>query len=117
MTDRGNKCVGTAPLVLTPSLTNSTSNQVNYQLSNDSEFAFVLETRLSLASRGRGTTREILCAAPQIKGGDFESFNEEFKFLADQIYALGNNSEPKKFPSRSAKQCFELLRTTAQQTS
>jgi hypothetical protein len=85
-------------LVPTPSLTNSSSNQVNYQLSADSEFAFVLETRLSLASGGGAATGEILRAASQIKPGDLESFYKEFKFLADQIYTLGKSSDPQKYP-------------------
>ena len=82
----------------TPSMTNSSSNTVNYQLSADPEFAFVLETFLSLANGGGVSTGEILRAASQITPGKFESFYQEFKFLADQMYALGKSSDPRKHP-------------------
>ena len=82
----------------TPSITNSSSNTVNDQLNPDPEFAFVLETFLSLANGGGVSTGEVLRAASQIRAADFESFFEEFKFLADQMYALGKSSDPRKHP-------------------
>ena len=82
----------------TPSLTNSSSNLVNYQLSPDPEFAFVLESFLGLANGAGASSGEILRAASQIKPGQFESFYKEFKFLADQMFALGNVSDPHKHP-------------------
>ena len=79
-------------------MTNSSSNLVNYQLSADPEFAFVLESFLGLANGGGASSGEILRAASQIHPGEFESFYEEFKFLADQMYALGNTSDARKHP-------------------
>jgi len=53
---------------------------------------------MSLANGGGANTAEVLRAASQINPGDFESFYKEFKYLADQIQALGASSDPKKYP-------------------
>lgn len=81
-----------------PSLTNSSSNGVIWQLSTDPYFSFVLEDTLSLAASKGSDTGEILRAASQIQPENFESFYEEFKFLADEMFALGKCSDPKKYP-------------------
>ncbi|THC97434.1 hypothetical protein EYZ11_003083 [Aspergillus tanneri] len=69
-----------------------------YQLSSDPEFAFVLETFLSLSNGGGAATGEILRAASQIRPGDFESFYSEFKFLADEIAEQAASANPQRFP-------------------
>lgn len=69
-----------------------------YQLSKDPEFAFVLETFLSLASGGGVASGELLRAASRIKPSDFESWYDEFKFFADAIaQEAASVSDPAKF--------------------
>ena len=77
-------------------ITNSTTNM--YQLSSDPEFAFVLETFLSLSNGGGAATGEILRAASQIVPGNYESFYSEFKFLADAMAQQATSVNPAKFP-------------------
>jgi len=84
---------GTIPNV---TITNSTTSM--YQLSSDTEFAFVLETFLSLANGGGAATGEVLRAASQIVPGSFESFYAQFKFLADQVEQQATSVDPAKFP-------------------
>ncbi|KAK1765390.1 putative dihydropseudooxynicotine hydrolase [Phialemonium atrogriseum] len=74
-----------------------------YPLSNDTQFAFILAEKLSLANGGGAATGEILRAASQIAPGDFESFYREFKFLADSIHAAGSGA---KHPSARREAFF-----------
>ncbi|KAH8705977.1 Alpha/Beta hydrolase protein [Talaromyces proteolyticus] len=77
-------------------ITNSTTSM--HQLSSDPEFAFVLETFMSLASGGGVATGEMLRAASRIKPGDFESFYSEFKFFADTMaQQAASIRDPAKF--------------------
>ena len=100
----------TVPPIPIPTMTNSSLNAVNWQQNDDSEFAFVLETFMSLANGGEAFTGEILRASSQIKPGEFESFYEEFKFLADEMYTLRKRS---KYPVsiRSAVRTFKQRNT------
>ncbi|KAF7621596.1 Alpha/Beta hydrolase protein [Aspergillus flavus] len=81
-----------------PNVTITNSTTSIYQLSSDSEFAFVLETFLSFANGGGAATGEILRAASQIKPGDMESFYLEFKYLADQIADQATSVNATRFP-------------------
>ncbi|KAI5459441.1 Alpha/Beta hydrolase protein [Mariannaea sp. PMI_226] len=74
-------------------ITNSTTSM--YQLSSDSEFAFVLSEYLSLSNEGGAATGEVLRAAAEIEPGNLESWNKEFTYLADQILAQAKDAEKK----------------------
>lgn len=76
-----------------------------YQLSTDSEFAFVLETFLSLANGGGAATGEVLRSAARIAPGNFESWYKEWKFMADAIASQGDAVNATKFPI-SAQQAY-----------
>ncbi|KAE8379708.1 Alpha/Beta hydrolase protein [Aspergillus bertholletiae] len=96
-------CIGALCSLVTanasiPNITITNSTSSIYQLSSDSEFAFVLETFLSMSNGGGAATGEVLRAASQIKPGNFESFYREFKFLADQIAHQATSIDAKRFP-------------------
>ncbi|KAJ5690620.1 hypothetical protein N7462_005012 [Penicillium macrosclerotiorum] len=76
-----------------------------FQLSSDSEFAFVLETILSLSNYGGASTGEVLRAASQIAPGNFESWYKEFKFLGDAIHAKASALDTSRFPV-SAREAY-----------
>ncbi|KNG82479.1 hypothetical protein ANOM_009526 [Aspergillus nomiae NRRL 13137] len=96
-------CVGALFTLVTangsiPTVTITNSSSSIHQLSSDPEFAFVLETFLSLSNGGGAATGEVLRAASQIKPGDMESFYKEFKFLADQISDQATSVNATRFP-------------------
>ncbi|KND86430.1 2,6-dihydropseudooxynicotine hydrolase [Tolypocladium ophioglossoides CBS 100239] len=76
-----------------------------YQLSSDSEFAFILAEMLSLSNNFGANTGEILRAASQIKPSDFESWHREFKFLADGIHDKAVAINATRFPV-SAREAY-----------
>ncbi|CAI7564967.1 unnamed protein product [Penicillium pancosmium] len=76
-----------------------------YQLSNDTEFAFVLETVLALSNGGGASTGEVLRAASQIVPGDFESWYKEFLYLGDGIHAKASSINASRFPV-SAREAY-----------
>lgn len=76
-------------------ITNSTTSM--YQLSKDTEFAFVFETFLALAEGGGAATGEILRAASQITPGSYDSWYKEWQWLADQIASQAATAN-RKFP-------------------
>lgn len=63
-----------------------------YPLSKDPEFAFILEEQLSLSNGGGANTGEVLRAAARIIPGSFESFYNEFFYLAEHIHAMAENA-------------------------
>lgn len=69
-----------------------------YPLSNDTEFAFMLEATLSLWNNFGANTGEVLRAASQIIPGDFDSWYKEFMFLADRIHDKAEAINAKRFP-------------------
>ncbi|KAH7030642.1 Alpha/Beta hydrolase protein [Microdochium trichocladiopsis] len=74
------------------------SSSIIYQLSTDSEFAFLLEEYLALASGGGSATGEVLRAASQIVSGDYESWYSEFKFLGDAMHEKATATNATRFP-------------------
>ncbi|OAA55002.1 hypothetical protein SPI_08506 [Niveomyces insectorum RCEF 264] len=77
-----------------------------FQLSNDTEFAFVLEVILALSNNGGGAaTGEVLRAASQIVPGDFESWYDEFLFLGDALHAKAAAVNATRFPV-SAREAY-----------
>lgn len=76
-----------------------------YKLSEDPEFAFILEETLSLSNNFGASTGEVLRAASQIKPGDFESWYSEFKFLADAIHDQADAINATRYPV-SAREAY-----------
>ncbi|KAF7558125.1 hypothetical protein G7Z17_g186 [Cylindrodendrum hubeiense] len=76
-----------------PNVTLSNQTASMYQLSEDSEFAFILNEYASLANEGGAASSEILRAAAKIEPGNLESWYSEFNYLADQIHAMGEKAE------------------------
>ncbi|PYI01173.1 alpha/beta-hydrolase [Aspergillus sclerotiicarbonarius CBS 121057] len=76
-----------------------------FQLSNDTEFAFVLETVLSLSNNRGAATAEVLRAASQITPGDFESWYNEFLYLGNAIHAKAAAIDSSRFPV-SAREAY-----------
>lgn len=83
----------------------SASSNSIYTLSNDTEFAFVLEEALSLSNNFGANTGEILRAASQIVPGDYESWYREFNFLANTIHDRATNISAHRFPV-SAREAY-----------
>ncbi|PNP73516.1 hypothetical protein FNYG_13110 [Fusarium nygamai] len=81
-----------------PNVTISNTTTSMFQLSNDTEFSFILSEYLSLANEGGSATGEIhfLRAAAVIKLNNPESWYHEFKFLADKIREQAVAAEKKK---------------------
>ncbi|KAJ5775818.1 Alpha/Beta hydrolase protein [Penicillium nucicola] len=79
-----------------PNITVTNATTAMYQLSSDSEFAFILSEYLSLANEGGAASGEILRAAAVIEAGDFESWYKEFTFLAEKIGAQAEKAEKNK---------------------
>ncbi|KAI1407240.1 alpha/beta-hydrolase [Hypoxylon sp. FL1857] len=85
--------------------TNSTTDVPFYPLSTDDHFSFVLYEMLSL-SNGRGAaTGEVMRAAAKIQAGNYESFYNEFKFLADSLHDTAASINATKFPV-SAREAY-----------
>ncbi|KYK61299.1 hypothetical protein DCS_02441 [Drechmeria coniospora] len=76
-----------------------------HQLSTDGEFAFILEEMLSLSNNFGANTGEVLRAASRITAGDFESFHDEFKLLADGIHDQAVSINGTRFPV-SAREAY-----------
>lgn len=76
-----------------------------YQLSNDTEFAFVLEVVLSHSNNLGAQTGEVLRAASQIIPADFESWYKEFLFLGDSIHSKAAAINASRFPV-SAREAY-----------
>lgn len=76
-----------------------------YQLSSDSEFAFLLEEYMGLANNFGSNTGEVLRVASQITPGDFESWYAEFKFMADAIHEQAAAIDSGRFPL-SAREAY-----------
>ncbi|KAJ5116666.1 Alpha/Beta hydrolase protein [Penicillium angulare] len=76
-----------------------------FQLSTDAEFAFVLETVLSMSNTQGAQTGEVLRAASQITPGDYESWYKEFKVLGDAIHARAAGVNATRFPV-SAREAY-----------
>ncbi|KAL4807466.1 Alpha/Beta hydrolase protein [Aspergillus unguis] len=66
---------------------NSSSSVLDWALSDDSEFSFILQVALSMANGGGASTGEVLRIASQLTPGDFDSWFNEFYFLGEQIHA------------------------------
>ncbi|KAH8894349.1 alpha/beta-hydrolase [Thozetella sp. PMI_491] len=85
---------------------NSTvDNSIIYQLSSDSQFAFLFEEYLSLSNGGGANTGEVLRAASRIVPGDYESWYSEFKFLADALHTKAISINATRFPV-SAREAY-----------
>ncbi|KAK7418744.1 hypothetical protein QQX98_003762 [Neonectria punicea] len=69
---------------------NETTNM--YQLSSDGQFDFILTEYLSLANEGGAASGEVLRAAAKIEPGNFNSWYDEFNYLAEKIHAMGDAS-------------------------
>ncbi|KAH7131248.1 Alpha/Beta hydrolase protein [Dactylonectria macrodidyma] len=76
-----------------PDIKLSNETTAMYRLSNDSEFAFILNEYASLANEGGAATGEVLRAAAEIEPGNFESWYHEFNFLANKIHAMAVKAE------------------------
>ncbi|KAK6450632.1 hypothetical protein FP744_10006882 [Trichoderma asperellum] len=83
----------------------SSQGSAIFQLSNDTEFAFMLEATLSLSNNFGANTGEVLRAASQIIPGDFESWYREFIFLANRIHDKAEAINAKRFPI-SAREAY-----------
>ncbi|KAF5540867.1 hydrolase or acyltransferase (alpha beta hydrolase superfamily) [Fusarium phyllophilum] len=79
-----------------PNVTISNTTTSMFQLSNDTEFSFILSEYLSLANEGGSATGEVLRAAAVIEPNNPESWYHEFKFLADKIREKAVAAEKKK---------------------
>ncbi|EGU87340.1 hypothetical protein FOXB_02099 [Fusarium oxysporum f. sp. conglutinans Fo5176] len=79
-----------------PNVTISNTTTSMFQLSNDTEFSFILSEYLSLANEGGSATGEVLRAAAVIEPNNPESWYHEFKFLADKIREQAVAAEKKK---------------------
>ncbi|KAF5638735.1 hydrolase or acyltransferase (alpha beta hydrolase superfamily) [Fusarium tjaetaba] len=79
-----------------PNATISNTATSMFQLSNDTEFSFVLSEYLSLANEGGSATGEVLRAAAVIEPNNPESWYREFNFLADKIREQAVAAEKKK---------------------
>ncbi|KAJ9415185.1 Alpha/Beta hydrolase protein [Fusarium oxysporum] len=79
-----------------PNVTISDTTTSMFQLSNDTEFSFILSEYLSLANEGGSATGEVLRAAAVIEPNNPESWYHEFKFLADKIREQAVTAEKKK---------------------
>ncbi len=62
------------------------SSVVQYPLSADAEFSFLLTEALSLANNKGIAVSEVLRIASQIVPGDFDSFFNEFYWMGEQIH-------------------------------
>ncbi|KAF4340703.1 hydrolase or acyltransferase (alpha beta hydrolase superfamily) [Fusarium beomiforme] len=69
-----------------PNVTISNTITSMFQLSNDTEFSFILSEYLSLANEGGGSTGETIWVTAVIEPNNPESWYKEFTFLADKIY-------------------------------
>lgn len=67
-----------------------------FSLSNDTEFAFILEATLALSNNFGANTGKVLRAASQIIPDDFDSWYKELKFLADHIHDKAEVIDPKR---------------------
>lgn len=76
-----------------------------YQLSTDSEFHFVLMTVLANSNGQGASTGEVLRLANQIKPSDFNSWYDEFKYMADQIHSQAKAVNATRFPV-SAREAY-----------
>lgn len=76
-----------------------------FQLSSDPEFAFVLESVMSLSNNQGAQTGEVLRAASQITAGDFESWYDAFNVLGDAIHARAAATNATRFPV-SAREAY-----------
>ncbi|KAM0467064.1 hypothetical protein ACHAPV_000578 [Trichoderma viride] len=83
----------------------SSNGSAIFPLSNDTEFAFMLENTLSLSNNFGANTGEVLRAASQIIPGDFDSWYREFIFLADRIHSKAEAINSKRFPV-SAREAY-----------
>ncbi|KAM0455286.1 hypothetical protein ACHAO4_004164 [Trichoderma viride] len=83
----------------------SSNGSAIFPLSNDTEFAFMLENTLSLSNNFGANTGEVLRAASQIIPGDFDSWYREFIFLANQIHGKAEAINSKRFPV-SAREAY-----------
>ncbi|KAF7560635.1 hypothetical protein G7046_g3499 [Stylonectria norvegica] len=83
----------------------SGNGNVIYQLSNNSEFAFILEETLSLANNFGANTGEVLRAASQIIPGDYESWYREFFYLANSIHEIAEGINATRNPV-SAREAY-----------
>ncbi|EHK40485.1 uncharacterized protein TrAtP1_006589 [Trichoderma atroviride] len=83
----------------------SSNGSAIFPLSNDTEFAFMLEATLSHSNNFGANTGEVLRAASQIIPGDFDSWYREFIFLANQIHGKAEAINAKRFPV-SAREAY-----------
>ena len=88
-----------------PNITNTNSTASMYQLSTDSEFHFVLTTILANSNGQGAATGEVLRLANQIEPGNFTSWYNEFKYMADQIHSLAQSADAARFPV-SAREAY-----------
>lgn len=88
--------------------TNSTSAPSYLPLSADEQFSFVLLEVLSLANSGTGAAvGEVLRAAARIEAGNYESFYNEFKFLADSLHSVATSINETAFRYLPARHTSE----------
>ncbi|OJJ37796.1 hypothetical protein ASPWEDRAFT_182625 [Aspergillus wentii DTO 134E9] len=92
-------------LVLPVLAQDATNSSAIFQLSSDPEFAFVLETVMSLANNYGAQTGEVLRAASQITPGDFESWYDQFVYLGDAIHDKATAINASRFPV-SAREAY-----------
>ncbi|KAI0377711.1 alpha/beta-hydrolase [Hypomontagnella monticulosa] len=86
--------------------TNSTDSPPYLPLSTDDQFSFALYGILSMSNGGTGAAvGEVLRAASRIEAGNYESFYDEFKFLADSIHSVATNINETAFPV-SAREAY-----------
>ncbi|KAI0836365.1 alpha/beta-hydrolase [Hypoxylon sp. FL0890] len=85
--------------------TNGTTDEPYYPLSTDSHFSFVLYEMLALSNGGGAATGEVMRAAAKIEAGNYESFYNEFKFLADSLHNTAASINATKFPV-SAREAY-----------
>ena len=71
------------------------SSVVQYAMSTDPQFSFILTEALALANGKGAATSEVLRAASQIIPGNFDSFFDEFYWLGEQIHSQALASKTK----------------------
>ncbi|KAI1101256.1 alpha/beta-hydrolase [Jackrogersella minutella] len=85
--------------------TNSTTQVAYLPLSTDSHFSSTLYEILSWSNGGGSATGEVMRAAGQIPGGDYDAFYKEFKFLADSLHNTAESINATRFPV-SAREAY-----------
>ncbi|OTA54217.1 alpha/beta-hydrolase [Hypoxylon sp. EC38] len=85
--------------------TNGTTDVPFYPLSTDDHFSFMFYEMLALSSGGGAATGEVLRAAAKVEAGNYESFYNEFKFLADSLHDTAASINATKFPV-SAREAY-----------